>query len=73
MNIKITEKIIKILRVAGSIKDRIEPICNKSLRWYGKKKGYAMCVKCYGNSEKIDKTDQSSLDSNSLYNEKVLK
>lgn len=47
MEDKLTQQIIKVLKKAASIKDKFEPICNTSLRYYGKKLQYRMCMKCY--------------------------
>jgi len=45
---KITIKdIAKVLKKAGSIKDRIEPLCSTALNYPRKKNGYLMCAKCY--------------------------
>lgn len=48
----ITSKIIKVLKQAGSVKDKIEPLCSRDLNYPTKKAALYMCIKCYP-SQKI--------------------
>ena len=59
MRITMTNKIIKVLKKAGAIKDRIEPICSKELNYPTKNKGYFMCLKCYPNQPERSKREDA--------------
>ncbi len=44
------DDIVKLLKKAASIKDKVEPICNPNIMYYkGKKIGRVPCPKCYPN------------------------
>jgi hypothetical protein len=57
MKITMTDKIIKLLKKAALIKDKIEFRCNKDLRYDRSKKDHFMCLKCYPNQPERSKRE----------------
>jgi hypothetical protein len=56
----IDDKIFKILKTAGSIKDKIESCCKiENLYYYRSLKVYAPCKKCFPNQPERSKREDS--------------
>lgn len=59
MKIALTDKIRKVLKEAGSIKDKITPLCKPEYNYPSKARALFMCRKCYPNQPERSKREDS--------------